>query len=46
MLEWTQEHQALLWWLAVASVVTFVGTLVAIPIGEAQIKAPSTPTSQ
>ncbi|MHC5024672.1 MAG: hypothetical protein ACYTGG_12330 [Planctomycetota bacterium] len=32
MLEWIQEHEAIVWWLAAASVVTFVGTLIAVPM--------------
>jgi len=31
MQEWIRDNDALLWWLAAASVVVFVGTLVAMP---------------
>jgi hypothetical protein len=31
MLDWIQTNQTLLWWLAAASAVTFVGTLIAVP---------------
>lgn len=32
MTEWFQEHQALAWWLGSFSVVSFVGTLLLIPV--------------
>jgi hypothetical protein len=32
MLEWIQNHETLLWWLAASSVIAFVSTLVAVPI--------------
>lgn len=32
LIEWFQAHDTVLWWLGGVSVVTFVGTLVAVPI--------------
>jgi hypothetical protein len=32
MIDWIQGHQAILWWLAVLSIITFVATLVAAPL--------------
>ncbi len=32
MVEWIQTHETILWWLAAASVVTFLGTLVLVPV--------------
>ncbi len=32
MLEWIRTHEVALWWLAALSVVTFVGSLILIPI--------------
>ncbi len=32
MLDWVQDNGTLLWWLAAASVVTFLGTLVVVPM--------------
>lgn len=31
MIEWIQTNETTLWWLAAGSVVTFVGTLIAVP---------------
>ena len=31
MVEWIQTHETILWWMAAASAVTFVGTLIAVP---------------
>lgn len=32
MIDWIQSHQALVWWTAGITVVTFIGTLIAVPI--------------
>ena len=32
MTEWIRAHETLLWWLAASSLVTFVGTLIIVPI--------------
>ncbi len=32
MIEWVRAHDVAMWWLALGSVVTFVGTLVLMPI--------------
>ena len=32
MVQWIQSHEVILWWLAVVSIVTFVSTLVAVPL--------------
>lgn len=32
MMEWVRAHETLVLWLAVSSVITFVGTLVVVPI--------------
>ena len=32
MLSWIHEHETLTWWLAIISVVSFVGTLVLVPV--------------
>jgi hypothetical protein len=37
--EWLQANQSALWWLGALSVVTFVGSLIAIPILVARIPA-------
>ena len=37
MIEWIQTHETLLWWLAAVSMVTFVATLIAVPILVARI---------
>jgi len=39
ILEWIRAHDTALWWLAAASVVMFVGSLIAIPIFVARIPA-------
>ena len=31
IIEWILAHETALWWLAAASIVTFVGTLIAVP---------------
>src|SRR5262245_55936523 len=31
MIEWVKEHPGVMWWLAAASVVMFVGSLVLVP---------------
>ena len=31
MIDWIQTHETILWWLAAASAVTFVATLVVVP---------------
>ena len=37
MLEWIRSHEVVLWWLAALSVVTFVGSLILIPVLVARI---------
>lgn len=37
MLEWLQDNDAVLWWLGIGSVVTFVGTILLLPILVARI---------
>jgi len=32
MVQWIQSHEVILWWLAAVSIVTFVSTLVAVPL--------------
>lgn len=32
MIEWVEAHEALVLWLAIGSVITFFGTLIAVPI--------------
>ncbi len=32
MIEWVRAHDTVLWWLAISSVITFVGTLILVPI--------------
>ncbi|MHC4415415.1 MAG: PGPGW domain-containing protein [Planctomycetota bacterium] len=32
MLEWIRAHETAIWWLAAISAVTFVGTLIVVPI--------------
>ncbi len=32
MIEWVRAHDVAMWWLALGSVITFVGTLVLVPI--------------
>lgn len=39
MPDWFHEHETLLWWLIAASVVTFVGTLIVVPILAVRIPA-------
>jgi archaellum biogenesis protein FlaJ (TadC family) len=39
MIEWIKANDALFWWLAAASVVTFVGSLVLVPVLVARIPA-------
>ncbi|MEX2215968.1 MAG: PGPGW domain-containing protein [Phycisphaeraceae bacterium] len=31
MLDWLQQHETLLWWLGISSIVTFIGTLLLVP---------------
>jgi hypothetical protein len=31
MLQWMNSHQTLLWWLGMLSILTFIGSLIAIP---------------
>jgi hypothetical protein len=37
MFEWIRSHDVILWWLASASVVMFLGTLIAVPVLVARI---------
>jgi hypothetical protein len=37
MIEWIRAHEAVLWWLGATSVVTFLGTLIAVPLLVARI---------
>ena len=39
MLEWIQSHETTFWWLAATSTVTFVTTLIVIPLLAARIPA-------
>lgn len=39
MIEWIKDNDALFWWLAAASVVTFVGSLIVVPMLVARIPA-------
>jgi hypothetical protein len=39
MVTWLRGHESVLWWLGVLSVVTFVGTLVALPLVVARLPA-------
>jgi archaellum biogenesis protein FlaJ (TadC family) len=39
MIEWIKANDALFWWLAAASVVTFVGSLIVVPMLVARIPA-------
>jgi len=39
MLAWLRGHESVLWWLGALSVVTFVGTLVALPLVVARLPA-------
>ncbi|MCH7700574.1 MAG: hypothetical protein IID37_02690 [Planctomycetes bacterium] len=39
MLDWISSHDTLLWWLAVLSVISFVGSLIVIPILAVRIPA-------
>ena len=32
MVQWIQSHETILWWLAALSIITFVSTLVAVPL--------------
>ena len=32
MIEWVRAHDTVLWWLVISSVITFVGTLILVPI--------------
>ena len=32
MIDWIQDHETILWWLAGLSIVTFVGTLIVVPL--------------
>lgn len=32
MVQWIQSHETIIWWLATVSIVTFVSTLVAVPL--------------
>ena len=32
MLDYIRDNDALLWWLAIASIICFVGTLIALPL--------------
>ena len=32
MMAWIQDHEVVLWWLAVSSAVVFIATLVAVPL--------------
>lgn len=32
MIDWIRGHETLLWWLAICSAITFVGTLIVVPI--------------
>ena len=32
MVQWIQSHEIILWWLAAVSVITFVSTLVVVPL--------------
>ena len=32
MIEWIQSNETVLWWLAASTVVTFIATLIAVPI--------------
>ena len=32
MIEWFRAHDTVLWWLVISSVITFVGTLILVPI--------------
>lgn len=39
MIDWIKANDALFWWLAAASVVTFVGSLVVVPVLVSRIPA-------
>ncbi len=39
MIEWIKANDALFWWLASASVLTFVGSLVVVPVLVARVPA-------
>lgn len=39
MLDWLRGHETTLWWLGILSVVSFVGTLMALPMVVARIPA-------
>lgn len=39
MLAWLYGHEAVLWWLVALSIVTFVGTLIALPLLVARLPA-------
>ena len=39
MIQWVQNHETILWWMAAVSVVTFVSTLIAVPL--MMVKIPS-----
>jgi hypothetical protein len=39
MVTWLRGHESVLWWLGALSVVTFVGTLVALPLVVARLPA-------
>lgn len=32
MVEWIQTHETILWWLVGASIITFIATLIAVPM--------------
>jgi Putative transmembrane protein (PGPGW) len=39
MLEWLQSHEALMWWMGGLSIITFFGTLIALPFIVSRIPA-------
>lgn len=39
MIDWFRTHDALMWWLALGSAITFVGTLIIVPILVTRIPA-------